>query len=438
MKSNNFDENDDLKLQTLSMVKNENHHHICDPTDDAKFHCLRFCRKFNILRLYPNHTTNKTLNLLGNENDSLYVNAHFSPTLDNCIYITNHLPCNCLLDDRSILEYITRSTELKREMNEISCFPKQQIWSYDGCSIEFINDLDIKNSKYPTLGMYLYNSSEQMENGLIERKRQYLSMFRTFLSCIESTFLKTNFLPYFIHPNRILYYKNDRLKLISSNLICFLFTPHNDGRRLRNALFSHPVTFFTREKKYNNAQKLLNKTMANIILDFFHSSFVTLLWIYLMGNLKNYYTLKRNGVLLLNNHNNHDDDESNNSKKEEERGDGKKKMKRRRLHLDDDDNNKKSLCKNDLGFCKNVYFNNNNDDEEDDDDGNDEKRKKKKGLYTEIHNYGCLHLLEIMPQIIIKAIQSAANDNNIIHLKDHIIKLFDIFKSFINQLEDTL
>ena len=465
--NNNFDNNDALRLKVFSyiikggdeddddggggvVISSSSNSGFSDPIDNSKFQCFKFCRKFNILKLHPNHTYNNTLRLMGYENDSLYINAHYqkfvsspssssssSPLVDNCIYITNHLPCKCLINKKSVLDYLLNSPDLKKEFNQILYFPKRQFWSYDGYSIEFINDLDIKNFKYPTLGMYLNQMLEQREEGLIERKKKYLSIFYTFITFIESIFLKTNFLPYFIHPNRILFYKTDCLKFISGNLFCFLFTPHDDNVRLRSALFSHPITFNLSEKKHDTARALLDTTTMNIIADFFHSSYVTALWICTIGEYKNNYILKRNG---MNNNNNVDDVTIIKKNKKYTPSTTTTTTTNNNNNINNHPPSSSSnilikkcflpICKNKFGFCK--IFNDkcsNNDEEE------EEKIKK---LVKEIHNYGCVHLLEVLPEVIIKAIEISSKSGNVEHVKKTIKNLFFIFKMFITELKNTI
>ena len=388
-----FDYKDNLRLQINSYVTENN----------SNFDCFRFCSNYNILKLYSHHTHIDTLNLSGNEKDSLYINVRYyksphTPHLDNCIYITKHIHCHCLTNKKSVLDYLNSSIELKEEFSKVLYFPQKHFWSHDGGSIEFINDLEIKNYKYPTFGMYLNRYTEQRDDvGLIDRKRNYFSIFYKFITLIETSFLKTNFLPYFIHPNRMLFYNNDTLKIISGNLFCFLFTPHEDSARIRNATFSHPISLVFEENEKITAQEYLDRTTINIIADFFHSSFVTTLWICLLGQYKNTYTLKRN------------------------RG---REIKNRKTNSSSSSSSELfSPCNNKFGFCT-IFKNYNN-------NNNEEMIIK---LNKDIHNYGCIHLLDVFPKAIKESIDLSFKSGTVEPLKTEIKNLFSIFKAFICEL----
>ena len=104
-------------------------------------------------------------------------------------------------------------------------------------------------------------------------------MFREFIDKIYNFFIESKFIPYLIHPNRLILYKNKNLKLISSNIFQYIFYPHISKLRIKD-----PKNIMCEEEellplnKHNFTEKMMEDTV-NLFLDFFHSCFVTLLWI---------------------------------------------------------------------------------------------------------------------------------------------------------------
>lgn len=161
------------------------------------------------------------------------------------------------------------------------------------------------------------------------------------------------------------------------------------------------------------------KNTVDLFLDFFHSAFVTALWIYNNNNniscenltrnsyssytdmtcvLKTTKTKKKNNVTInegnleknyFSSLNNHDNDKENENK----------------------------TCTHKMGFCLSYY--------KDSDD-----------IRNKIHNYGCQHLLEVMPTCLYYAIEEANNANQSDSFIDKINVEFKLFLLFLDTLKN--
>ena len=156
------------------------------------------------------------------------------------------------------------------------------------------------------------------------------------------------------------------------------------------------------------------KDTVDLFLDFFHSSFVTLLWIYnnnrmnLTRNINNIF----NEISVLKNNKRKKYHNVQNNKTFEENYFSN-------LYENDfDDEVIINQCKNIYGFCLNYSHRDN------------------KELQEIIHNYGCEHLQNIMPIILDNAIKET-NDKNEPKIFISAIDLqFQIFINFLDELKD--
>lgn len=383
-KSKYFDVHDYQRLQIFSlMIKKDGdiYTNFLDPLEKDNFISLRFCKRYNILKLYPHQTNIKTLNFTGHMHDALYINtkARKNQTCDTCIYITPHITYCFQPNHKSLLSVIDNSLpNVKEKFDRILAFPKLNLWSYDNYSVEFINDPYINKRKFPTLGTFINQDTEQAIKGLKERKVKYLDIFLNFINSVGEVFQQINYLPYMIHPNRLLLY-NEYIKVISGNLFVYIFTPHNENNRIKSATYSHPITFnniINKDKNYDgNILTFLHQCTINVISDFFHSSFVTLLWLYTIGKYECNYIIKRNHSIISN-----------------------------------------TTCKFDHGFCK-IF--------QDD-----------KVTLELVHKYGCIHLLEVLPKLVKEGINESQTVGGNDPFKMIILNLFNIFKNFIIELKN--
>ena len=227
--------------------------------------------------------------------DSLYINENEECQLV-MIYHTPHLITFHPDTGLTALEILHRGN-LRYE--KLVCAPHRVYRSYDNWSVEFFEPRDIYNLKYPTLGLY----GERRRQGLRETVTPYMV---TFLTHITDFFNDTLYLPYFIHPHRLVLSREEEgsIKLLSGNFLHYCLCPYVEGRKLRDVLFTHPKVIeapaqerydnkedptttttttshnvMKKKDKKNPSDKFLRRLLENLVLDFLHSFFVTVLWV---------------------------------------------------------------------------------------------------------------------------------------------------------------
>ena len=395
--------------------------------DNNEFQCIKVNGKCcDVLKIYPFHVTIKSLNLVGNVQDSLFINKKLNSKF-SFIYISPHLVYIHQDGGRSISEIFQCIPNTSEQFCNIVCIPNHVLRSFDGYSIEFFSD-DENNNTPITLGLFLNNDSEQKMEGLMERKIKYFDMYISLLDNIISTFVNTKYLPYFIHPDRLIIQPIMKcIKILSPNLLTYVLAPQNNKVKILNAVYSHPISFnsisqspfinynlplssvTTNTTNINNNKSIiiavLNQNILNNIMDFFHSAFVTALWIFTTGRFQNMCMIKRN----ISQYGNNIQSIVKLDKK---------------IYKKENTQTGKIICTNKYGFCQKFLKNNNNNDENNDTD-----------TFEYIHNYGCLHLIDTAPVILAEALKDTELTNNIENIINAIVLQYKIFKDFIDKLK---
>ena len=400
------------------------------------------------LDLYTRNFNKFTNDILKNNLcfDSLYINNskenNSSDEINHLIYVTPHIIFYNYIGGYSTVDIIYEM-KLIRNIENICLLPKFVFRSHDDKSIEIFNDIHSKNNRYVTLKLFYDNDSNSnnkfdLENIII------------FLNNIYEIFWDSNFIPYFIHPNRLILCKDESLKIISAQLLQFIFSPYISFKKIQHNIFSHPTVLINNKNNNNSSsnnnikeKNILDNLMRNTVdlfLDFFHSLFVTVLWIYnnnnnispesLTRNMYGYYNdvtsifMRKN----LNNKNKNNcimDINENISKKNNINENNFEQSIFFNAYNNNNNNNEtkentsKNInpCTNIYGFCLSYYNN-------------------KQELTNIIHNYGCQHLLQIMPIILNDAIVTA-NENNDPKIFLSRIKIeFELFMTFLNNLKN--
>lgn len=290
------------------------------------------------------------------------------------LYISDHFLYIHPPDGRCVTEFISQQDFYANKMGKIASIPKYVMRSYDGHCIE------CHQSPGYRMG---FNAND-------------LNLFLSFLDNVVDTLKETKFLPHLIHPDRLLAFTEKlsgfespvALKLVSLNSLNFIFSPPNEKKKILNATFSHPLSFLQSDAIGSNVRDRLNHSMCCNILDFLHSAFVTSLWIYTSCHHQNLIQIKRNALL--------------------ENTQLKQNSFQRKSIPDDWER-----CNNPYGFC--YRFPN--------------KRKN-------IHNYGCLHLMKVLPDILSKVLEDASNAISPAEVEIFIQREITILKYFIINLKE--
>lgn len=364
----------------------------------------------NILKLDVTYNKKNNFPLNNISFDSLYINKKRIEEDDEIdvrlIYVTPHIIFFNYDKGYSTTDII--SMKLIENIQDICIIPKFNYRSYDNKSIEFISDDENRWMSYN----YVTLKSFCDYHGNNDNYKYSLENFKQFLERIFKTLSETNFIPYLIHPNRLILYKDESLRIISPNILQYIYSPYAKARKIQHVLFSHQRVLLNMMCKNENFLEKMMKDTVDLFLDFFHSSFVTLLWIY------------NNNIVLMRNINNiFFNDISSNLK-----------IKKRKSNIPNSSNfeqnyfqnlyaeeeeekeNNNNLCKNEYGFCLNYYHNT--------------------CLRKLIHNYGCEHLQKIMPIVLDNAIKEANNKNQPNIFISSIQLQFEIFIEFLNELKN--
>ena len=419
--------------------------------------------------------------------DSLYVADNHKNNSENIdiklIYITPHIIFYNIQNGFCTSDIIKMG--MSDIMKEICIIPLFIFRSYENKCVEFIVDDDglYLDSRYITLKSYAHkysNDNNKFDVHLI------LEKFQLFIQRVFDIFNKTHFIPYFIHPNRLILQKNCELKLLSPNLLQYIFCPFSTKQKIYHNVFSHHVVLNrcsnddANNDNYNNdnndcdffIEKMMYDTV-DLILEFFHSSFVTAILLFKYSITDNsssssINTIFRNINMFRYFHKNNKYSGKKSSLKTNEYDFEKEYFfnifSNQNIIMDNffaDNNNNKinqnnnnnnnnnnnwpswltnnkpscidntNICKNVYGFCLSFYCCN-------DDDENNENITKNNNIRLLIHNYGCYHLLEIMPKILMNALKQANKENNFHIFLQTIILMFEIFIEFLSQLKNSI
>ena len=342
----------------------------------SNFVCSKCNGKANILRLYPNQRTIKVTNLFGNARDSLFYHRNGK----SYIYITPHFLYLHPPDGRCATEFICQQESFCIKIAKIATIPRQTIRSHDGHCIEYHDDID--------------DVGEGFRRNL---RLCDIDLYLKFIDNLIITFIETKYLPYIIHPNRLVITNSrtdeegtlSHLKIVSLNLLSYIFSPQNSNFKILNATFSHPLSFIKNDAVESKITKKLNDEACSNILDFLHSAFVTTLWIFTSGEDCQFLTqVKRNMTMKVGNAN----------------------FKPSRDQLKKIPTDWKR-CDNPFGFCHNF--------------------PKKKLL---VHNYGCLHLMRVLPEMLEDAMNDSFQSGSFVDIEHFMLNCVMTFKIFIREM----
>lgn len=283
------------------------------------------------------------------------------------IYSSEHLICSNM-EGHSTLDILYRGN---LNYDSIACTPKYKYRTYDNKSVEFYYLDKPLHEKYITIGLHSEKYGGEYLKELLYGMGGFLDNVRTF-------FNRTFYIPYLIHPYRLVLLKKNVVKLISGNLLQYVLCPYAPTKKLCDILFTHPnIIKNYKSKKRDDKKVFLKLCTNNIIIDFFHSFFVTILWILLCENYNNLDLNRQscNGFFKE-----HEKLYEFMKRKKQKSKDFLEKSNKK----NEDDNNNNNLdhscCKNGFGYCQTNHL--------------DENQRKL------IHDYGCEHLNSTFPAVL--------------------------------------
>ena len=386
-----FEEADEKSLGILSLVSGVVGKYLVD------FKPIRLWnRSFNALAYQPSSKMNiGPLCLQSSAYDALYVNREKNKPL-LLIYVTPHIICYHFENGLSTLDSLYRGV---LDFDIIAASPAYKFRSHDNKSVEFINCRDgnsnledLLSDIHPTMGLYC--EKEQHPKG-----RNLLPPYLKFLAEIKTFFEKTLYLPYLIHPYRLLLNKNGGIKLISCQLLQQITYPHMSVWKVTDANFSHPSSFNAQPKSGDVSRGLIRDSL-HIILDFLHSAFITTLWLY------NTAMVNRNFTCL--------------PSMTEVKTTVKPKTTIFWAPPNNTDRAGESFqCNDRYGFCLSFSSGSNSN----------------CSISSIVHDYGCRHLQVFAPKILTTAIENAASNENVDILIEIISKEISVLEEFISSLQ---
>ena len=311
------------------------------------------------------------------------------------MYVTPHLIFNHIDSGQCTLDILYRSP---LNFETIAMSPKYKFRSYDNKSVEFVvchdDEMKVKSKAHPSLGLFREKERQNYPTGrLLNRYLEFVDKIHEFFSC-------TKYLPYMIHPYRLILFEDEDLKLISCNLIHYIYHPYMASRKLIDVHYSYPEGIFI--PAYTSPAEMLTRNSVLLVLDFLHSVFVTALWINRpieMGEISRNNTLLPQG-----------------SDDEDENDDEKRKKNHDPFWIEpgissSSSSSKKYFrkCRNPYGYCNAV----------------------KSDL---VHDYGCSHLLSLAPAILISAVNTASDKEDTRIFTECVSKEIALIKSFISEI----
>ena len=403
------------------------------------------------------------LGISGSVFDSLYIrekrnkgNNDENDNNDMLLYLTPHLIFTHYNKGESNVNFFQEGSILPEEVTTIAIYTNSTPRTYDNRSLEIYQAKS--DNRITSLGLLTERRRGQnKEMEIADLKYAFIQL----LDNIKIFFNKYLYIPYLIHPYRLIFFENDKvLRLVSGNILQYIFVPHCSSRKIKDPLFSHPLSFFpsTRIRNTIDINIIMFEMMLTLLLDFFHSSFITILWLVThdINVTKNRIILNRNvrtvGSKLqlrkrLNNHkkngersmgkgllfwdkinnntpfttttnnnttttttNNNNNSNNNNNKNKNDYNDVFWKPDMASFSCT---TNKTFICNNPYGFCS-CFSECSND------------------IQLLIHNYGCTHIMSILPDILQKSIESETMEDIRKTIEDEITLLKKFSSKLLN------
>ena len=376
------------------------------------------------------------LNISGSVLDSLYISEKKKKEEEEeeyndntLLYMTPHLIFTHYNKGESNVNFFQDGYISLEEISSVMIYTNCTLRTHDNRSLEIYEAKG--DNRMTTLG--LLTERRRGEKKTNDDDDVIKCAYTQLLDSIQIFFKHYFYIPYFIHPYRLIYFENDKvLKLVSGNLLHYIFVPHCSYRKIKDPLFTHPLSFLNpssiRIKNDEDIKIKLCEDMATLTLDFFHSSFVTALWLVTHDNkiTRNKIILNRN-LCLINSKVTKMKKQQQSSKLFWDNNNTTTTTRKKDKNFFDifwkpttttntttDDNSSSSssfLCNNVNGFC--ACF-------------------SECSSHTQqlIHRYGCQHILSVLPNILRKSFENETHENVINTIYNEI----ELLKTFISKL----
>ena len=373
------------------------------------------------------------------------------------LYMTPHLIFTHYNRGESNVNFFQDGNILPDEVSSIALYTNCTPRTYDNRSLEIYEAIGNNDEMITSLGLLTERRRGEKRKGDNEEDN-IKSAYTQLLDSIGTFFNTYLYIPYFIHPYRLIYFENNNvLKLVSCNLLNYIFVPHCSSRKIKDSLFSHPLSFspsqVARLRTVEDLKITLIEMIVALTLDFFHSSFVTALWLatHDVNITKNQIILNRNvrvisSSLKLNQQQLkrqwlNDNNKTKTKKKKQNTGEtflgaGKPILSfldRNNNHNNHNHNHNHDIfwkplntlslpspsslpsskppCNNLYGFCACFSECSNH-------------------TYRLVHNYGCQHIMSILPNILRKCFETESHDT----IRKTIYEEINLLKKFVSSL----
>ena len=303
------------------------------------------------------------------------------------VYFTQHLIFYFPNEGKTTLDNLYLS-DLNYDV--IACAPKYKYRTFDNMSLEIYELQNLHDEVNITLGSVCDNISVEI----------LLSSMVHFLNDVEQFYINTLYIPYIIHPYRLIVFENNKVKLMSCSLLQYVYSPYIKEKKLYDVLYSHPKVLQQIANPIH-LKPFLKECTINLLLDFFHSFYVSIIWI-ILGD-KN--ELQRNRYYCNGFIDAHE--------KMIEYINKKKKI--RYEDLIDDEDNRHSTCKNPFGYCHCFTENDEN-------------------MSQLIHRYGCDQLLTVAPVAFDLVVDECTDGGDLGKMTAVVKKEFSLLRHFIQDV----
>ena len=351
--------------------------------------------------------------------DALYVATDKNREL-LVFYITPHLIYTHIDSGKCTLDILHQS-QLKYQSVAVS--PKYKFRTFDNKSVEFIvcreDSMKLKSKTHPSLGMFCEKECSRSDNDYKILSERLLCQYLQFIDNVHDFFSRTLYLPYMVHPYRLILFEEEELRLVSCNLMQYVFHPYASLRKIVDVHFSHPFAFPHFYREGYGATEMLTRNSVMLVLDFLHSAFFTALWI-----CRPAAEISRNDT-----YNNSQWDYYHQTELERFEEEDEEEQQRKEdpffgnIHFPSEakiittptttltsTTTMTKKCRNPSGYCYSY---------------------NKSDL---VHDYGCGHLLSLAPSILISAVNAASDKQDKTLFIDCVSKEILLLKHFISEI----
>ena len=226
-----------------------------------------------------------------------------------------------------------------------------------------------------------------------------------FVREIHLFFAKQYYLPYLIHPHRLLIDSSDRVLLLSGHLMHYIFSPCYESNQIRDKYFTRPLD--EKEEENIDPEPFTLQTTRRLVLNFFYSLALTYVWL-LNGGRGNLFDIRNSTIGFIRNGDRRWYDPNTIAKK------------KARYVEEEEDIITFRRCSIREGVCQGLAMNGSH----------------SKHAIECIHTYVCQHLFKTAPRTLSKMCHTMREKKRKEILVEAIENEFTLFYNFINRLQN--